>query len=145
MGRIRRQVRASNTYIHTYIHTFIIYTFITIHSRMHTDTHTYIHTYIHTYMSGMNSFTQLFVCVHILRSFLRMGSPAEYGPVQYHFRIDQGSYLVLVQSALVTAATAHLSREKGIFVSSMVLEVFTRRIHIHVCMYVCIMYIFMYF
>ena len=72
-----------------------------------------------------------------------MGSPAENGPVQYHIRIDQGSYPVLVHSALVTAAAAHLSREKGIYVSSMVLEVFTNRIHIHVCMYVC-MYIFRY-
>ena len=54
-------------------------------------------------MSGMNRFTQTYICVHILRSFLRMGSPAENGPAQYHIRIDQGSYLVLVQSALVTA------------------------------------------
>jgi hypothetical protein len=66
-----------------------------------------------------------------------MGFPAGIGPVQYHIRIDQGSYLVLVHSALVTAAAAHLSREKGIYVSSMVLEVFAHRIHIHVCMYEC--------
>jgi hypothetical protein len=64
--------------------------------------------------------------------------------VQYHIRIDQRSYLLLVHSALVTAAAAHLSREREIYVSSMVLEVFTHRIiHIHVCTYVC-MYIFRY-
>ena len=80
-------------------------------STSHTCTH--IHTYMHTYLSGMNSFSQSFICVRILRSFLRMGSPAENGPVQYHIRIDQGSYLVLVHCALVTAAAAHLSREKG--------------------------------
>ena len=62
----------------------------------------------------MNLFSQSFICVlHILRSFLRMGLPAENGPVQYHIQIDHGSYLVLVHSALVTAAAAHLSREKG--------------------------------
>ncbi len=98
--------------------------------------YTYKYTYIHTYMSGMNRFTQSYICVHILRSFLRMGSPTENGPVQYHIRIDQGSYLVLVHSALVTAAAAHISRERGSYVSSMVLEVFTHRIHIHVYMYI---------
>ena len=124
------------TYIHTYKHTYI-HTYVHINV-IHMYIYTYIHTYIHTYMSGMNSFSQSFICVRILRSFLRMGFPTENGPVQYHVRIDQGSYLVLVQSALVTAAAAHLSREKGIYVSSSLPIVY---IFMYVCMYVC-MYFF---
>ena len=112
------------------------------YTQSHAYIDTYIDTYIHTYLSGMNSFSQSFICVRILRSFLRMRLPAENGPVGAVSYPDRpGGYLVLVHSALVTAAAAHLSREMGIYVSSMVLEVFTHRIHIHVC--TC-MYVYMY-